>query len=135
MDMDTRLERFETRLSLILDTLKGPLNKREEIEKLNEMLGKMDDLNKTIRDLISKLDSSGLIKGTSIELAELGANISLTKRLEEVLNIVKAEKSITPTILSKKLNCSTATSCEFLRKLTKLGKLKLVKRGLYEAKE
>jgi hypothetical protein len=135
LDMATRLDRFETRVNLILDTLKGPLNKKEEYQKLNDMIVKMDELNKSLMDLITKLDSVGLIKGGTGQLGESSGNISLTKRLQDVLDIVKTEGTITPTKLSQKLNCSTATSCEFLRKLTKLGKLKLVKRGTYKVNE
>jgi hypothetical protein len=135
LEIEARLEKLETKLGLVLESLKTSVAKIEEDNMSSGTLSKLEALSKSVNELTARLDAGSTTKPSSADSGELGTRISLTKRLQEVLDIVKAENKTTPTSLAQKLNCSTATSCEFLKKLTKLGKLKRVKRGVYQPNE
>ena len=133
MRLKTQLERIEGSM-LSKDYFEQTIDGRD---KSDLVIGKLDQALQALADLQPRqpsIEPSALprMPSSTEEEEDRLKETELSLRLQQVLQTFKTRNRTTPKQLAKLLAIKANTACEHLSKLERLGRIRRVRRGLYE---
>jgi hypothetical protein len=137
MDLKTRSERIEGSM-LSREYLDQSLGRND---KSDLIIGKLDEALRVLAEYqprkpsieSSKPSSEPRIPSLTEEPKNRAEEALVSLRLQQVLQIFKTRRRATPKQLGKLLGIQPNTACEHLRNLERVGYIRRLRRGLYEA--